>query len=61
MGKEIKGSSIISVLATLISVLATLNSVLATLNSVLATFFKQESSKEGIYTSFFATVGLGIF
>ncbi len=25
------------------------------------TFFKQESFKEGIYTSFFATIGLGIF
>jgi len=40
MGKENKGSFIIS---------------------VLAAFFKQESFKEGIYTSFFATVGLGIF
>ncbi|MEJ2780416.1 hypothetical protein WIW89_05795 [Stygiolobus sp. CP850M] len=29
--------------------------------SVLASFFKRESFKEGIHTSFFATVGLGIF
>jgi hypothetical protein len=47
MNKEIKGSSITRVIATKIS--------------VLASFFKREPFKEGNHTSFFATVGLGIF
>ena len=47
MNKGIKGSSTTRVIAIIFS--------------VLASFFKREPFKEGIHTSFFATVGLGIF
>jgi hypothetical protein len=51
MNKGTKGSVIIFIISLII----------IRIISVLSAFFKQELVKEGIETSFFATVGLGIF
>jgi hypothetical protein len=66
MNKGIKGSSIVRVIAIIFGVLVALfkkeiKGPFIIIFSILAAFFKKESFKEGIHTSFFATVGLGIF